>query len=95
MSRYVVWRNIIDGWLYGSFGRHWTNGWNGGVMSRAPIVRLLTYSIPSLAPRQDYNLNWGKHVPPRTRWTEHYDVQGIETALPVVLIRDPMYWMQR
>jgi hypothetical protein len=72
--------------------KHWRNCRHGGVRSRAALVRRL---IPLLAPPQDYNLKWGKHVPPRTRWTEHYDVQGIETALPVVLIRDPLYWMQR
>lgn len=41
-----------------------------------------------------YNLHWGKHVPPRTRWIEKYDPDGIDAVLPVVLIRDPLYWMQ-
>ncbi|GKZ01254.1 hypothetical protein MPSEU_001076400 [Mayamaea pseudoterrestris] len=43
---------------------------------------------------KDYNLKWGKHVPPRDRWTETYKLETIETELPIVMVRDPMYWMQ-
>jgi hypothetical protein len=41
-----------------------------------------------------YNLFWGKHVPPRDIWTRPYPKDRIETTLPIVLVRDPMYWMQ-
>jgi hypothetical protein len=65
------------------------------------LTRLLEMNFPP-APVLDtkispYQVPWGKHVPPIHRWTNRCPLNNNESkkhVLPIVVVRDPFFWMQ-
>jgi hypothetical protein len=60
------------------------------------LGHLLSYNVKDLGHHQNYDVPWNKHAPPEFKW-EKTNLNNNESkahVLPVVLIREPFWWMQ-